>query len=531
MKFTQYFNLRKPPQMQPIPNANQVRNNAGGFVWRVDEWTRLDRFLMLGSEGGSYYVLERTLTIDNAQAVARAIQLDGARVVKRIVEISEAGRAPKNDPALFALAMCAGQGDAPTRKCALEVLPQVARIGTHLFHWIEYVQAMRGWGRGLRSAIAQWYNTRDAHDLAYQAIKYQQRDGWAHRDALRLAHPKPASDQHRAIFYWMTRGWESVGAEPHPDQALRLIWAFERAKTAEQSELLRLIADHNLPREAIPTTALNERAVWDALLVKMPLEAMIRNLGTMSKVGLLTPGSDATRTVVKRLREQERITRARVHPIKILAALITYSQGHGARGSGEWQVVPQIVDALDDAFYLAFGNVTPTGQRIALALDVTASMAWGLIAGVPGLSPRVGSAAMSLITAAVEHAPIFLAFTNELMQLNISPRQRLDDVVKAITNLDFGATDCAQPMRWASQHQVAVDAFIVYTDSETWAGDVHPARALADYRKRMNLPAKLIVVGMVANQFSIADPNDVRMLDVVGFDTATPDVIAQFIAG
>jgi 60 kDa SS-A/Ro ribonucleoprotein len=495
----------------------------------VDEWTRLDRFLMLGSEGGSYYVSERALTVDNAQAVGRAIQLDGARVVKRIVAISETGRAPKNDPALFALAMCAGLGDAPTRKLALEALPRVARIGAHLFHWLEYVQAMRGWGRGLRSAIAQWYNTRDANDLAYQAIKYQHRDGWAHRDALRLAHPKPASDQHRAIFYWMTRGWESVGAEPHPDQALRLIWAFERAKTASQSELLRLIADYNLPREAIPTTALNERAVWDALLDKMPLEAMVRNLGVMSKVGLLAAGSDAMRTVVNRLRDRDRITRARVHPIKILAALMTYSQGHGARGSGEWQVAPQVVDALDRAFYLAFGNVTLTGKRIALALDVSGSMTWGQIAGVPGLTPRVGSAAMSLITAAVEQSPIFLAFTESLTQINISPRQRLDDVLKTIEKLKFGGTDCAQPMLWAIKHKVAVDAFVIYTDSETWAGNVHPAQALAEYRKQMKIPAKLVVVGMIANQFSIADPNDPGMLDVVGFDTATPDVIAQFI--
>ena len=36
-------------------------------------------------------------------------------------------------------------------------------------------------------------------------------------------------------------------------------------------------------------------------------------------------------------------------------------------------------------------------------------------------------------------------------------------------------------------------------------------------------------VGMVSNGFSIADPDDAGMLDVVGFDAATPVVIADFI--
>jgi hypothetical protein len=87
------------------------RNSAGGFAFAVDDWTRLDRFLILGSEGGSYYATEREADAENAAAVLRCIAADGARVVARIVEISDEGRAPKNDPALFALALAAKLGD------------------------------------------------------------------------------------------------------------------------------------------------------------------------------------------------------------------------------------------------------------------------------------------------------------------------------------------------------------------------------------------------------------------------------------
>ena len=44
----------------------------------------------------------------------------------------------------------------------------------------------------------------------------------------------------------------------------------------------------------------------------------------------------------------------------------------------------------------------------------------------------------------------------------------------------------------------------------------------------MGIPAKLVVVAMVANEFTIADPQDAGMMDVVGFDSAAPALIADF---
>src|SRR5262249_26775311 len=156
-----------------------------------------------------------------AEVLLRVIEADGVRVVRRIVEISQAGRASKNDPALFALALASAKGDATTRKAALEALPDVARTGTHLLHFAQYVEGFRGWGRGLRPAVATWY-AQPVDKLAYQAVKYRQRDGWAQRDLLRLAHPKATDAQHQALYHWIVKGWDWVGDEPHPDPALQL---------------------------------------------------------------------------------------------------------------------------------------------------------------------------------------------------------------------------------------------------------------------------------------------------------------------
>src|SRR4051812_47867917 len=146
---------RRVPQWAPL--EGQAPNSTGGFTWAVDHWARLRRFLVLGSEGGSYYASEWTLTRENAQAVETALAEDGRRVVAEVVSVSREGRAPKNDPALFALAMAAGLGDEATRAAALEALPQVARTGTHLFQFAGFVEGFRGWGRALRRAVGRWY--------------------------------------------------------------------------------------------------------------------------------------------------------------------------------------------------------------------------------------------------------------------------------------------------------------------------------------------------------------------------------------
>jgi len=49
--------------------------------------------------------------------------------------------------------------------------------------------------------------------------------------------------------------------------------------------------------------------------------------------------------------------------------------------------------------------------------------------------------------------------------------------------------------------------------------------ALCEYRRASGIDARLVVVGMVSNGSSIADPND---HDVVGFDTATPQLVSDF---
>ena len=561
---------RATPQTEAIPGreADMAKNNAGGFSFKLNQWDQLDRFLILGTEGGTYYATEQDITKQNYTTVSKLIAEDGLRVVNRVVEISDSGRAPKNDPALFVLALCSAANDEATRKAAIAALPKVARIGTHLFHYAAFVENFRGWGRALKNGIANWYLEMPVDRLANQAIKYQQRDGWSHRDLLRLSHPSADQPERDAILRWMTGGADAVASSERrvrgkdgqdsvvvrPDLTEFLhpqIQAFEKAKRATSAkEIIQLITDYDLPREAIPTEYLADPKVWDALLVKMPMTAMIRNLATMTRNGLLTSMSDAERTIKSRLKDGETLRKARVHPIAVLSAFMTYQSGRSARGSSTWTPVRGIVDALDGAFYQSFGNVKPTGKNTLLALDVSGSMTCGEIAGVPGLNPRVASAAMALITANVEDNYEFIGFTggrssgwgynatpnanvvnsDGVSVLKISPRQRLDDVCAIMNGLPFASTDCSLPMLWAERNLPQVENFSVYTDNETYEGHIAPSQALKNYRQKTGKAGKLAVVGMTATGFTIADPKDSGMMDVVGFDTNAPQLISDFFS-
>ncbi|MEM7737292.1 MAG: TROVE domain-containing protein [Deinococcota bacterium] len=537
-KLHKLYNPNRTPQHRPI-DAKQLRNSAGGFVWEVSVWQRLDRFLILGTEGGSHYVKEQRLTVESATNLMQLLKEDGLRVVARIKDISLQGRAYKNDPALFALALAFTVGDEVTRQAARDALPNIARTGTHLFIFMTYASEMRGWGRGLRRAVASWYDSKDLRNLAYQVTKYAQRAGWTHRDALRLAHPKADSNERDALYRYITGHRDKLAEVTVAGTIVTEVtsdWAqyLAAVETVKQATDVAIVVDaikmHNLPREVLPTQMLEHAEIWAALLERMPMTAMIRNLATMTRVGLLGDLSDAVSLITERLTDAIHLRKARIHPIQILAALITYQSGRGARGKGTWTPVQQIVDALDKAFYLSFENVPTTQKRVMLALDVSGSMGWGTIAGVPNLSPRVASAALALVTAARTPMHLITAFAHEMVMLNVSPNQRLDDVINATSNLPFGATDCALPMQYALGKGLELDAFVILTDSETWYGKQHPVEALRDYRRKTGIPAKLIVIGMVANKFSIADPDDAGMLDVVGFSTNTPTLIADFVA-
>jgi 60 kDa SS-A/Ro ribonucleoprotein len=247
----------------------------------------------------------------------------------------------------------------------------------------------------------------------------------------------------------------------------------------------------------------------------------------LTKLGLAEGATG--RAVAARLTDAELLTRGRVHPIKVLVAARTYTEGVGRGGS--WTPHKTFSNALNDAFYNAYGAVEPSDKRMLAAVDWSGSMAYQRIANMP-LYPFEAAGAIALVTEAVESEVTHIGFASSVARTDISKYRRLDDVLAYYRKIATGqGTDCALPMLWALQEQVPVDTFVVITDGETWAGRVHPYQALDLYRQKMGIPARMVQVAMTATGHTLRRNDDPDSLDVVGFDTNVPQMISDFSAG
>jgi 60 kDa SS-A/Ro ribonucleoprotein len=628
----------RTPQAMPLPGreADMATNFAGGAVFTASIWDRLRRFLILGSDQPTFYADGRTMTLGNVGGILDCLEADGLRTVRAITAVSAEGLAPKNDPALYALALAASYGvqpsaacgaDAPlasrltrsadpkaesVRRAAFGALPHVARTGAHLLQFIGFLESLRGWGQGPMKAVRRWLDSFGDEDLALQAVKYRSRGGWKQRDGrklrdswtlrdiLRLAHPvRPEGEARRALVDWIAhRGLTASEIAAHEDlvaggesrfraasgpratprrhavrpgpevtdvarRHFRVIDGYHlAASAASAAEAARVVRSHSLPFEAVPSEFLNDRAVWDALLADMPLLAMIRNLNKMTAVGLVTQGSEAARHVAGRLANESALAKARVHPFNMLVALKAYAQGRGILGDHvTWTPAQDVLDALDAGFYAAFRAVRPSGKRLMLGIDISGSMDTSFLVGgwrsgepVPGpVSARVAAAAMAMVTNAAEGSCHAVGFTSGgggywtpprrragrssrhgsggVTPLALSSRRRLDDVCAEMARLPMGSTDCALPVLYAMEHGIEADAFVIYTDNETWSGDVHVSEALGMYRSRTGIDARLVACALTATSYSVADPADPRQMNVVGFDASAPAIISDFVGG
>lgn len=508
---------------------SQVENNTGGFVFEVTPKSRLERFLILGVDGGTYYVTENDLTKQNVDFIVKMIKGDASSVLDLVEDISTSGRAYRNNAALFVLALVLNHGDNDSKNRAVALTPQIARTATHLYDLSQYLENLGGWGRAKRRAVAGWFTSKTPDQLAYQAVKYRSRNGWTLRDAMRLSHPVGV-DQAAGNFI--------LGKEPIFGGPEILAGFHEMQRASDVNDVMFTLTQFpNLPWETIPTQFLKSPEVWKTLFYNGQLkgQALVRNVVRLSRIGAFTDIQFAG-DYAKALNDEDMIRKTRLHPVQFLLAYITYNEGQidrAARGDvtrkKDWSTNAKVLAALQNGFNLAFKFAEPSGKRFRIGVDVSGSMSWTAAIGAD-LSAAQGSAVMALALAKLEDNVEILGFANTLRDLGISEADSFSEVNRKVQHHNFGSTNPSLLISDAQNRRVAVDTFVVITDNEVNSG-THPSRTLAKYRDAMGIDAKLIVMGMTSTGFTIADPSDRGMLDVVGFDANVPKIVTDFAAG
>lgn len=538
MSVLKNVNVKSTPQRErTLGRTDEVKNSAGGFVFAVNDAERLRRFLILGVEGGTFYASEKRHMEENVKFLTDLIAKDENLVLAEAVRVSDEGLAYSNSPAIFAVAAVMSFGK--NKRAAREAVVKICRTATHMYEYAQYIDNLSGWGRAKRESVQDWFNSK-GEGLAYQAVKYRNRNGWRLADLVNLSHPKGMDP---ALAKFIFEGEVTEGAPA----IVRDFGRLQSAGTAE--EAAGILAETNLPWEAMPTEFHKNIQVWKSIFYAGNLkgQALVRNITRLARMDAFKDMQFAA-DYARALTDEKMMEQTRLHPMNYLNAAVVYSDGQIDRNGypawsparrKDWTTESVIRDALNDGYHASFKYVVPAGKRTMLALDVSGSMAANALG--TDLSCAQVSAAMAMTIARTEPAHIIRGFTSggwgsyrsaELTDLGISARMDLPAAMERVEGHTFGSTDCALPMVWAKQNKVEVDTFVVLTDSETWAGSVKPTQALQQYRKAMGIDAKLVVVGAASNGFTIADPQDwKRQMDIVGFSADTPKVIADFSAG
>jgi 60 kDa SS-A/Ro ribonucleoprotein len=517
------------PQTKRTPGrTDEVKNNAGGFVFKVDDKSRLERFLVLGTDKGTYYVGEQKLTAQNISFLKEMVRKDERLVVDTAVDVSVNARALKNSPALFAMSLVMTEGK--DKAYAREAVQKVARTSTHLFEYAQYIDDLGGWGRAKRRSVAEWYENKSIDALAYQAVKYRQRNGWTHRDLFRLAHPQGV-DQGVGNFI--------LGKDVEAEVEILKGFAAMQSATSVKDVIRTLETFKNLPWETIPTQFLKDVKVWKTLFYNGQLrgQALIRNITRLARIGAFDDMVFAT-DYANAIANQEMIQKTRLHPINFLNAVVVHESGQidrngysmwSAGRKKDWKSNGKIVDALNEGFHMAFKTVEPSGKRTLVATDVSGSMSQAAI-GLD-LSCAQVSAAVAMTVARSEPYSDIVGFSSSIVDLGITAKSSFADAMRKVSNRNFGGTDAAAAIKYADQKGIQVDTFVVITDNETWGGSQKPFQALKQYRQKTGIDARLAVLGVASTDFTIADPTDRGMMDFVGFDANAPKALADFSAG
>ncbi|XP_014791184.1 RNA-binding protein RO60 [Octopus bimaculoides] len=513
----------------------------------ADDLWKLNRFLSIGTEGPLYEFGEQILKRESAPTISKLIEDGkGKEVVKEVLAYTKEGKSIRKTPLLFCLALCTRSSDKIAKRDAYKALAEVCTLPTDLFTFIAFSQTLnnpsKGWGKLQRKTISSWYNSKDPKQLAENATRYKSKAGWTHKDVLRLTHTKASNDGVALVLKYVIKGLKVAKAEFDSDgnatgQLRELLDYLEAVDTLKHStddqQVARLVEQHQLSYEHIPSVHLNSSEVWNTLAYRLPLPMLLQNISKIASQGLLEPANDTSKHIIERLKNTDEILSSKIHPYSVLIALRTYEQGKGLRR--KWNRIPHVVEALNFTLNTAIQNVPSTGKRFLVAVKADDNVFRNAVRGAPVISTKLAAALMSMIIAHKEDDfQLLLLLPAVALNLKITPNMQLSEICDLICSFPLlqNARDLSLPVKWAIAKKSLIDVFLVITDCRECISDISPGEAMKLYRTKMDMPnAKYINCAISTNRLRFADPSDNGMLDIAGFDENAPRVIHDFVLG
>jgi 60 kDa SS-A/Ro ribonucleoprotein len=517
------------PVTQPIPGreTDMVQMASGGQGFRQDDLLHLRSILILGNENASFYEGANDIQEAHVAKLMDLVKRDPRSVVELAIEVSVRNITLKNLYPLFALAaVIKFSTDRAVKAMAWQSLNKVARTGSDFLGFVAFLLQLKvGFGRSVRRGVAKWYLSQTPDEVTYQVLKYWNRNGLDHEKVFRMAHVAAwaKSLQQNTAEYasnpivphvMLMSDWMKDGdTERFPVGSQFRAWKAVQNPDANPKLIATFIKSARLTHEMIPSNWAGNKVVWTALAERMPLNALVRSVNKLSAYGVFDSREAVERTI-SLLTDKDSILKARLHPLNLMKGQSVYAQGHGDKGNMTWTPVPNIIDAMDDAFYLAMDLIEQRDEELVLAIDVSGSMRSRLPVG--SLMTHQATAAIGMAALRRFRNVRVIGVDTSIHSIALSKRQRLDDAHKTVSSYGGGGTNLELLFTHLIANKIKADAVLFLTDTESWVGG-HPSSGWTQYRQKINPKARALYVQTQAQGYQVADPNDPTCRAMTGF--------------
>lgn len=481
----------------PYATADAV-NHAGQKAWNYTEEEAYRMMVFLNLLGNTYYVAEKEMiqqTLDlhqtfikNNPKKAAAILVDARNNgFMRMQPIVGLAFLSKVDTQLFQ-----------------EIFPQIIKTPGDLQDFVEFVRSIRGLGSGIKKAINDFLNKLSP----YHVIKYQSGgQGYSLRDIVRLTHPYP-TEQSQGIFAYLKDS--SVWADKYWDSESQLA-GLELYKAAEtDNERVQYIKKYRLPWEIVTGIGTPSPAIWKALQYEMPVFALLRNLNTLQRHGVLDVDY-----VAKTFASPEIIRKAKILPFRVFSAYKMFVP----KTRDEQRVLHALEKALDSSELPAING------KVAIAIDCSGSMVNRVSDKSDILMSDIAAILGAKIVASCDN-PLVIKFIDRAQVVKLSPNDSVMTNMGKLSNL-AGGTDLGSPIRlMIANKEFDINIFVGVTDSEDWAG--HGFLRDWEAYKQKNPKAIAILVQLAPYMGTrVAPPNNKDIYYVFGWGDQVVNLISE----
>ncbi|MEQ6359443.1 TROVE domain-containing protein [Thermoanaerobacter thermohydrosulfuricus] len=364
----------------------------------------------------------------------------------------------------------------------------------------DFMMILEGHGRGqggraVKRQVAQFLNSISE----YWAIKYNGRGrGYSLGDIVKTIHPKPINDKQKNIFAYL------IGKD-YDKTLVPQIAAYEALKrTTDVNEQIALIQEGKLPYEVVTGVVKPNREIWNAILYQMPIFALLRNLNTLDRAGVLDENKEYITSV---LNDPERLAKSKILPFRFITAFEEVKKA--------W-----VRDVLRQAVEITFDNLPEIPGKTAVFLDVSGSMEGNYL--------RIGSVFALALYKKTKGNGIFWTF--DTLVYDQQPSMHDSILTQAEKIRARGSTDTGAPVRKLREDNVYVDNIIIITDEQQNTGSPF-YRELEKYRYSINPNVKTFIIDIAPYRSAMVPPTDKNTYYIYGWSETVLHYIAISIQG